>query len=740
MIHGSGGAVAAVAARAAAGRQQNQQQYTEYVEQSLVLYQYDVEYRTPAPTSASIPAPASNNSSISREMRLLLAASSNSNGKTKQKSAGTWRKMESEMEELALLQFSPSTIRGKSLVGGEGVKEEFKMDLSLIQQAALSSLRNPMGKFVCDYHSSQTGKKYRFDFMDGSTSKGVIPRYESYPKPPQEQQQQQSSSSSLQSNYDEEEYDPLRESKKVLCLTIIQDAIESSSSPLSSQTDLTLTQQQSLSGGLKKDVSTISLTLDGPLKNPLNLSFFPASSNPTSSPSLLLGSINGSGSYQDFLSSHFRILRAAPASMESLSSPVRSATSPSGQILLLHPDERGRVYVDGIYVATLSSDNNGKQKITEDNNFLPLFGFDLKGVSILRGAAAGPIPSMSSDEEKFKDDGRIMNEAELKWVYSRLLQEVLIDASQLPKNVAGLLYNRLNINQDHDNDDDSYMKHLSEHNDMDESFSIEGGLKKNNNGSQQRRRQVQQELRSCIESEIMSDARYDPVGIAARALAIHFSKIYGKDAYPCEEGAAHEVEKRLVGKKPIVVSHRLLQVLSRGGYFDVGKMEAYEWFSPDASGRRTEYGDIVVREGKGSTKNIVFEEAIRMLLSVGCPAEDVAMEKIVLLNKEKDEQNYSLSMETLSHRSICKYNETEGKFYVNDLLFSLPLSTMDELILSGVGQGDTQGDKASAPVSNNHREDVMTRAFLLGFFIAQEHKDGSILLRFILKHGVAKKG
>merc|ERR1712014_30416 len=84
---------------------------------------------------------------------------------------------------------------------------------------------------------------------------------------------------------------------------------------------------------------------------------------------------------------------------------------------------------------------------------------------------------------------------------------------------------------------------------------------------------------SCLESQVMSSSKCDPVGISAKALATKFEFEYGKDGYPC---LAHEmdwVKDRLPGRVPVAVPQRLIDILRRGGYFDVKRTSEEVWFS-----------------------------------------------------------------------------------------------------------------------------------------------------------------
>jgi hypothetical protein len=180
-----------------------------------------------------------------------------------------------------------------------------------------------------------------------------------------------------------------------------------------------------------------------------------------------------------------------------------------------------------------------------------LFGFNLDG-----------IPSWH---------GRIQDLNAVKQAYATLWQEVMIDARLVRLNIASTLLDRLMNGIDNDNDDD------------DEDTNDE-----------------------CLESQLMASPLYDPVGICAKALATRFAQEFGKSAVPC---LAHEVEwykNRMGHKTPVVVPQRVINVLRRGGYFDLQRDTNEVWFMEH------------VRAAAEGNETRAVGEALEMLREAGC--------------------------------------------------------------------------------------------------------------------------
>ena len=117
-----------------------------------------------------------------------------------------------------------------------------------------------------------------------------------------------------------------------------------------------------------------------------------------------------------------------------LHTPVPSMATgvPSGQTLLLDPDQAGKLYINGRYVTTWGKDP------TLGSHFPALFGMDLHSVSFWHG--------------------RVMDFEALKALYGQLWQEILTDAKLLHLNLGKKLLHRLMNGKDpepeEDDDDD----------------------------------------------------------------------------------------------------------------------------------------------------------------------------------------------------------------------------------------------------------------------------------------------
>lgn len=350
-------------------------------------------------------------------------------------------------------------------------------------------------------------------------------------------------------------------------------------------------------------------------------------------------------------------------------SPTEMVTStPSGFTLLLDPSEAGKVYINGRFVTTWGSDPR------IGSHFPALFGMDLHSIPYWHG--------------------RIFDFDVLKRQYAQLWQEVLIDARLMGINVGGKLLSRL-INgrdpvkgeeDDDDDDDDDDDIDLDEDDDEEEEDEDE-------------KPRINTDL-PCLESQVMESSKYDPVGISAKALATRFKIMYGDDAYPC---LAHEIDwvkDRLPGSDPIVVPQRVINVLKRGGYFDIKRTSDEVWFSESRPAK------------EGSDEQLVVDKAVTLLKECGC--NDVTPNIIVFFSG-------SGISNPMQKKGFVRYNRSLRQYHVNEQFMQIDLTTLDDEKMSTDEEEDAKGD-------------VATLGFLLGVHIAQEHPDGSVLLRYLLKH------
>jgi len=257
---------------------------------------------------------------------------------------------------------------------------------------------------------------------------------------------------------------------------------------------------------------------------------------------------------------------------------------PSQQSLLLEEEQMGKVYIHGKYVTTWGTDG----KI---GSHLPaLFGMDIHSIPIWHG--------------------RIDDYELLKQKYSTIWKEVLIDARLLDLNLAGLLLGRLTYGKDDDGYDDF-------------EDSVDTSM-------------------DCLESQLMSSSKYDPVGICAKALATKFQQEYGKAAFPCTQVEVDVVKRYLGHRVPHVVPTRLIGILRRGGYFDWKKTMEEFWFT---DGVRPPNG----QEEMTLVKNVVETLAIHM---------DLVESHILFVTiDDKD---------PIAHQNMCRYHDVLKQFHVND--------------------------------------------------------------------------
>lgn len=247
-----------------------------------------------------------------------------------------------------------------------------------------------------------------------------------------------------------------------------------------------------------------------------------------------------------------------------------------------------------------------------------LFGFNLEGVPAWHG--------------------RIQDYEMVKQAYATLWQEVMIDARLVHLNIASTLLERLMNGIDNEDDDE-------------DDTSAE-----------------------CLESQLMASPVYDPVGICAKALATRFAQEFGKSAVPC---LAHEVEwfqTRAAHKTPVVVPQRVINVLRRGGYFDLQRDTNEMWFSEN------------VRPPSDGKEREDVEEACTMLRAAGCEEDPKIM--FVKLNVA----------EPVKHKYMCRYNDALVQYHVNDAVWAM--------------------EKPAAAIA---------------MYVAQEFPDGHVLLKLMSK-------
>lgn len=224
----------------------------------------------------------------------------------------------------------------------------------------------------------------------------------------------------------------------------------------------------------------------------------------------------------------------------------------------------------------------------------PLFGSNLEGVPAWHG--------------------RIQDLKMVQQAYATLWQEIMIDARLVHLNIASTLLARL-MNGIEDDDDEA-----------EEDVTADS---------------------ECLESILMASAEFDPVGICAKALGTRFAKEFGVKAVPC---LSHEVEwfqERMAHKTPVVVPQRLLNVLRRGGYFDLQRETQEVWFMEN------------VRPPGEGEESAVVEKAMELLKRAGANDVTIMFVKIEAV------------VDPVKHKYMCRYNDAFVQYHVNDSVLKL---------------------------------------------------------------------
>ena len=253
--------------------------------------------------------------------------------------------------------------------------------------------------------------------------------------------------------------------------------------------------------------------------------------------------------------------------------------SPSRQKLLLEEEEMGKIYVHRKYITTWGTDGKIGSHVPA------LFGMDLHSIPIWHG--------------------RVVDYELLKQSYCTIWQELLIDAKLFDYNLAGRLLNRL-LYGDNGYDDDA----------VDTSMD-------------------------CLESQLMSNPKYDPVGICAKALATKFLQEFGKLAFPCTLLEKSVIQRYLGHRTPVVVPARVIAILRRGGYFDWKQTMEELWFADSSRPANNQEETELIHD--------VFEK-----LSHHTELIDAGILFVTI-----DDNN------PIAHCNMCRYHDSLHQFYVN---------------------------------------------------------------------------
>lgn len=353
----------------------------------------------------------------------------------------------------------------------------------------------------------------------------------------------------------------------------------------------------------------------------------------------------------------FRVLEMVISTNQNSDKLVARGT-PSKHHILLDKSKIGRVYINGRFVTEWTCTN--KKLAT---HCPALFGFDLVDINVVQD----------------KDEViRIIDYHKLKASYAQAIQEILVDANQKYKNFAGKLLSRL-IN-DHDEDEIGQ--------ELDESKICA----------------------SCLETEVISNPEFDALGISARALATHFSQIYGSNAFPCVKNEVHYVKDRIGPHRvPILVPQRAIIVLRRGGFFDLCETEKYLWFH-DKGSHLQSHQLIVAAKAVVQNALLLIQQAEKKVVDYDSNA-NVTRAKDIIFVKHDSLCNGMTQMERISNKFMCRFNEEEGKFYVNEaaLFMQLPSSS-----------------------HNSYGSSLQERAYILGLYIVKEHQNPQVLPSYVM--------
>ena len=509
-----------------------------------------------------------------------------------------------------------------------------------IKYGALASLYDELAKYVLEIYSVR-GKRYKFDLMDSTLANGTVPHIPAY------------------RHATNNKTDPFL---KNLCVTVTDHPLPTS--PPAPEPMTTNTNKNSLT---KKDtaVTRIFLSLEGKLRTGGNKNSSNSGSNyanhtlkssnaaiTTTTADPLLPDVPAFDYLKNVISYAFLRLNPKPSEMVQ--------AHPSGHILLLDPDVAGHLYINGRYAMTWGDDNG-----ISASHGTALFGIDLHSIPFW--------------------NGRIVDYELVKEAYAQLWHEILIDAKLQHLNIASKLLHRLIkgidpvttsiLEEDNELYDDT--------NDDDNAASPD----------------IHQD---CLESLVLAAPNYDRVGIAAKALATRFAFEFGKTAFPCLSHETEWVQHSLPDREPIIVPQRLINILRRGGYFDVQKTVDLLWFT-ESRPIQDEYEMEIV--------NI----AVQYLEEAGCT--DVDSENVVLISSPVAEN-------VIAKDVVCRWDPTSEQFYVHEDFFK---SSINDLIGSNI-------ITAADETANTTPQRI--KGYLLGMYIAKAHPVGygKVLARYLLRN------
>jgi len=575
-------------------------------------------------------------------------------------------------EELSMLSF------GGSLVDDD------------VKYGALSSLYDDNAKYVLEILGVR-GKKYRLDLMDATLSDGTVPSLPS--RTPIGSTSEFGASSRRGGIRGASAVMPDDPFVKTLCVSVIDHepigvdtkaTTTASNNNTDGDTDGDVSEEKknasNASNNTKKppfSLSKMRLSLEGGLRIPhlLNVTDLPA---PNYYPYQIQKAFLSLRSPKPKENNEKKAAGAAAAA-SAITEPDVVAGLASGHRLLLDPIEAGKVYIHGQYVTTWGKDH----RIGGALNCTALFGMDLHSVPYWHG--------------------RIVDYDQLMISYATLWTEILTDAKLISKNVGGRLLSRLITGNDPIAD-------FVDNSDDDESDSDDNG-DSDSDDSDDEEEQAPMRLNTdmgCLESQVMASSKCDPVGISAKALATKFQIEYGMEGYPC---LAHEmdwVKDQLPGRVPVAVPQRLIDILRRGGFFDIKRTSEEVWFS----------------ESRPATEN-TYEEALvkrtcELLVEAKC--NDVKPSSIVF-------SNIGVIYDPVQKKGLVRRNRLLRQYHVNEAFLMMDL----QQILAGDDMIDVDDD-AKEQSEESRKKRVEALALIMGMHIAREHPDGNVLMRYMIQH------
>ncbi len=425
----------------------------------------------------------------------------------------------------------------------------------------------------------------------------------------------------------------------------------------------------------------------------------------------------------NLLQRHFLQLNPRP--------PTHIRASPSGHALLLtpvktHTDRQlGSVYWQGRFWKNWNNqggdsiDDNMDDEVDDVWNHVPaLFGMNFNAPFPLKGGGGGPTATMTTpllqppqgDSPKGRTSVTIVDMPSssaspttlLKQAYAVLWQELLIDARYGRWNLAGKLLNRLIYNVDGEDDED-----------IDDDDDDVGNSKSHGESHLDSANSVWPQTPplsanvDCLESIVLQSNLFDPVGIAAKALATHFAKRYGAQAFPCLSYEVEWVQRELPQRKPIVVvPQRALNVLRRGGYFDVPKTKQ----------------ELIEQQQALSVANQISTDLYEKVICLACNWLDQAESSTGyrILHQDKSWRELVVLVPIQSEQPFCQFDATMQAFQIRDDFFTVDWPTR-------LGQRIQLNDQDDGNVS--------TAAYVLGMLMAQVHPSGiDVLAQYMLQN------